>query len=467
MPVSEAKTVIAQVRTPVSGAVPARAPVSETGATVLPSPAKKRLHRPYLGRPRLRSARIPVRVRTLDSMRYRDYRLLWAATLCISGGLWAYQVVIGWLTYDLTQSRFLTAVAQGLDSLPVLVVGFLAGMIVDTWDRRKLVASVSIYQAAVTAAFAALVILGRVEPWQIMVFVLAMGISWPITDPARISMIPNIVPRGTLVNAIALNSLAFNATRLVVPVGAGLLIAAMGPGRTLLLPVVMFLGTTLAALAIKLGKPEHHQEMRSRPSPAQMVEAVRYLKSDLPLMSLLLLGTIPVIFTIPFVIGLMPVYASEVFGVGSSGLGLLVSALGAGAILGALIVASKERIEHKGRALLLALGLIAITMTAFSMNRSIVVAIPILVLFGASLVGFWTLLSTSIQMTVPDNLRGRVTVISIMCFGLYPLGSMLAGGVATFLGAPAATLIGVFALIAVLGVFSLRFGSIWSLKSPE
>jgi len=400
-------------------------------------------------------------------MHYRDYRLIWATTLCISGGYWAYQIVIGWLTYDLTQSRFLTAVAQGLDSLPVLVVGFLAGMIVDAWDRRKLVAAVSIYQALVTAIFAVLVILGRVEPWHILAFVLAVGISWTITDPARIAMIPNIVPRENLVNAIALHSLAFNATRLVVPAAAGILIAVVGPGRTLMLPVVMFLGASLAALSIKLGKPESHQEMRRRPSPAQMIEAFRYLRSDLPLLSLLLLGTIPVIFTIPYVIGLMPVYASEVFGVGSRGLGLLVSALGAGAILGTLIVASKGRIEHKGRALLLALGLIVITMTAFSLNRSIVVAVPILVLFGASIVGFWTLQGASIQMIVPDYLRGRITVISMMCFGLYILGSLLAGSVATFLGAPTATLIAVFALIAVLGVFSLRFGGIWGLTSPE
>ena len=160
-----------------------------------------------------------VRLHTLDAFRYRNYKLMWASTLLSSGALWIHQLVIGWLTFNLTRSPLLTSFALGASTLPYLVSP-LVGVFIERWDRSKLLSAVSVYQAAVTAGFSVVVILGRIETWHIFAYVLAIGVSWAVYDPTKFAMIPSIVPKQGIVNALALNALAFNAMRLVLPAAA-------------------------------------------------------------------------------------------------------------------------------------------------------------------------------------------------------------------------------------------------------
>ena len=157
---------------------------------------------------------MPARVRTFDSFQYPSYLFLWLATVFSSAGFWLQQVVVGWLTYEVTESAFWTSLALGLDALPILLVGPLGGVLVDNFDRKRLLAVIYSYQAVVTSVFAAIVLTGNLEAWHIFVFIFVMGLSWVVSDPARMSLIANIVPRENLVNAFALNSMAFSVTRL-------------------------------------------------------------------------------------------------------------------------------------------------------------------------------------------------------------------------------------------------------------
>ena len=408
-----------------------------------------------------RNTRPHFRVHTLDSLHHRNFRFLWVSTLCVTGGFFVYRVVVGWLTYDLTGSPLLTALSQGLDNLPFLVIGPMAGVVVDTWDRRRIVASVAVYQAAVTAVFAAVMIFGTVESWHIIVYVLAMGVSWAITDPAKLSILPNIVPKHSLINAMALNSMASSASRLVLPALAGVLIAVIGGGHTLALGVALFLGASLTALTLDLGKAER-QRTAAMPRFAELADAARYLKGEPSVLALMVLRVIPAVLVAPFVAGLMPVYASEVFGTGSAGLGLLISALGVGALVGTLTLATKGEIRLKGRALFLGLVIAVGAMIAFSLVRTMVLALPVLVLFNASLLVFGVTSNATIQSLVPDELRGRVASLGMIRAGLTPLGCLLAGGIAEVLDAPTATLIAGFAVSALLVVTMLRFRHIWT-----
>lgn len=431
---------------------------------IAPTPARR--HRSVHGlvhRPHLRPIRMNVQVHTLDSLRYRNYQLVWATTASASGAFWLYQVVIGWLTYDLTRSPLLTSLAQGLDHLPFLVLGLFAGVLVDALDRRKIIAVLSAYQAAVIVAFAAIVIWGQVQPWHIFVFVMAMGVSWPIIEPARAAMIPNIVPRRSLVNAIALNSLAFSLTRVALPAAAGALIVSLGTGRTMLLGAAMFLGASLAAQLMRAGQLEGRQT-RSRPSLAHIVEAARYVRGEPLVLTLLLLGVVPVMLAMPFTAGLMPVYASEVFHMGAGGLGFMVSALGAGAIVGTLALATKGEVESKGHVLVVSLSLVIVSMTVLAFSRSMVTAVPALVTYGAALMVYFMVVSATIQTMVPDRLRGRVIALSAMSFGLIPIGSLMAGSIAELFGAPTATLVGAGALSVALLTVLVRFSFVWRLK---
>ena len=215
----------------------------------IPAP---RVRAPKIAKPKMRPIRMPTRVRTFDSFRYRDYVLLWLATAFSSGGFWLQQVIVGWLAYDVTGSAFWTSLALGLDALPILFVGPLGGLLVDKFDRRKLMAGIYAYQAAVTSAFAAVVLLGALQTWHIFAFIFFMGLSWVISDPARMSLIPNIVPRERLVNAFALNSLAFSVTRLAAPAVGGVLIAGAGVGYALALEVALQLCAAAAVIPLKV-----------------------------------------------------------------------------------------------------------------------------------------------------------------------------------------------------------------------
>ena len=249
-------------------------------------------------RPHLRPVHIHVRVHTFDSFHFRNYRLLWASTVSSSGGFWLQQVIIGWLTYSLTQSALLTSLALSLDWLLTLAAP-LGGLLADRWDRGKLLVLSFAYQAAITLGLSLVVLLDLLETWHIFGFIMLMGLSWVLNDPARTSLIPNIVPRKNLVNAFALNSLGFSATRLAVPAAGGILLAVVGAGPALLLQAAMQLVAVVMALGLRVA-PSSRPKPQLASGPSALLEAIRYIKGDPTLLSFLLIGTIPWVVVSPF-----------------------------------------------------------------------------------------------------------------------------------------------------------------------
>ena len=438
------------------------APVVGASDTTAATPAKRRCHsigQRLAGRP----IRLNVRVHTLDSLHDRDYRLLWLSTLFLSGGRWVHEIVIGWLTYILTRDPLLTALALGLAALPFLVAAPVGGILADRLDRRKFLVVTSSVQGVMTAAFSALVVWEVIETWHIFAFALAMGFSWAISDPTRVAMLPNIVPRQSLVNAFALNGLAFNLTRLAVPASAGLLIASLGPGPTLLVGAALYLGAAASTARILLTREKRRESQREK-ALSQIVEAARYVRREPVVLALILLGALPLLLVIPFVQGLLPVYAPAVFDVGPAGLGLMMSALGVGATVGAFIIASLGNVARRGRVLLLGLALAVGAMAAFSFAPSLSIALLILMVLTGALTSYFTLAGATLQAMVPDSLRGRVAALWVMTFGVMPLGSLLAGGLARLAGAPSATLISAFVMAALLVALSPKLVRVWRLE---
>ena len=181
---------------------------------------------------------------------------MWVMTAGIAGFDWLFSVVMGWMTFDLTRSPLLTSLALAMSTVPFLLAGPFAGLLVDSWDRRKILGLALGVKAFITAGFAIVVILGYVETWHIFVYILLIGVSFVLLHPAMMSILPNIVPKESLVNAYALSSFAYNATRLAVPAIAGLSITLLGPGRTLLFGVAMLMAATMAALALSPNPPK-------------------------------------------------------------------------------------------------------------------------------------------------------------------------------------------------------------------
>jgi MFS family permease len=413
-------------------------------------------------RGRLRPPRVAGRIHTLESLRYRDFRFLWLSTLSVSGGFWTQMVVVGWLAYDRTGSPLLTSLVLGLDSLPFLIAGPVGGVLADTWDRRRLLMFGSVYQTLVTTVFATVLILDRGQTWHIFVFAFAMGLSWALTEPSKSALIPNLVPMSGLVNAFALNTLAFGASRLVMPLTGGALVVAAGPGPTLLVSSTLYATTFMTTRAIGPLAPREHVD--GRPPPLRrFLEGADYVRDNRLILGLMmLLGATSLLF-FPFVHGLLPVYASEIYGVDAAGLGLLMSLIGAGNIAGTVIAASVGNVRRKGVFIAVALGIVAVAMAAFSRVSGFAPAVPILMLANGALMTFFSIVAASVNSIVPDSLRGRVASISTMTFGIFPLGSLVAGALAQLMGVQDSTLMAAAALLVLLGAVLLKFPQIFAM----
>ena len=420
-------------------------------------PASRRRFRPHVRRPHIRPVHIPVRVRTFDSFKYQSYIFLWLATVFSSAGYWLQQVVVGWLAYEITGSAFWTSLALGLDALPILLAGPIGGVLVDRFDRSKLLAIIYGYQAVVTTVFAGVVMTGNLEAWHIFAFIFFMGLAWVVSDPARMSLIPNIVPRGNLVNAFALNSMAFSVTRLVAPALGGVLIAITGPGLTLALEAALQICAISVALCLRVTKPDR-PALRLPTVFSDLREGVRYVLGEPVLIGLFTLTAMPALLVMPSIQGLMPVYAAEVFHVDSKGLGLLMSAVGAGSTLGTFVLASKGDIGSKNVVVLVSISVLTLATAVFSINVFFHTAYLNLMVISAAMMTFFSVSNAVIQSTVSDEYRGRVAGLYILTWGLFPFGSLSAGFLAERLGAPHATQI---AAGAMLILFSL---AVWRIK---
>ena len=380
------------------------------------------------------------------------------STLFASSGFWLQLVVVGWLAYQVTESAFWTTLALSLDTLPILLVGPVGGLLADNFDRRKLLVFIHSYQAVLAAAFACVVLTGNLEAWHIFAFIFFMGLGWVITDPTHMSLIPNMVPREKLINAFALKSLAISAPRLAVPALGGVMIVFAGPGLTLTIEAALQICAVFAVLQMKVPKP-------ARPSlhvPSafrELRKGVRYVLNEPVLIGLFTLAATVVLLAMPLIHGLMPVYAAEVFHVDARGLGLLMSAAGAGSTLGTFVLASMGDVRAKHVVVLASVGALTLSTAIFSVNAFFHTAYLNLMIISAAIMVFMAVSSAVVQSTVSDEYRGRVGGLFMMTWGLLPLGSLAAGFMAERLGAPHGTQMAAAAMLLLFGL------AVWRIRA--
>ncbi len=417
-----------------------------------------RFLRSRVRRPRVGPVRVRMRVHTFDSFRFRSFRLLWFAMLCFSAGYWLQQIVVGWLAYEVTESAFWTSLALGLEALPILLVGPLGGLFVDRFNRKKLLATIYGYQAVVTSAFAVIVLTGNIETWHIFAYIFLMGMALVVSDPARVSLIANTVPKENLVNGFALSSMAFSLPRLAVPALGGVIIVLAGPGFALAMEAGLQVVAVFVAMGIRVPNSTR-PSLRLSGVFSDLVDGVRYISKEPVLIGLFALTILPAMLVMPSIQGLMPVYAAEAFKVDARGLGILMSAVGAGSIVGTLILATRGDFKAKNRVVFAGLCAMALSTAVFSINGFIHTAYVNLIVISAAMMMFFSVSSAIIHSTVPDEYRGRVAGLYILSWGLMPFGSLGTGFLAEHLGAPHATQIASGVMVLLLGVafWRMRF----------
>jgi len=383
------------------------------------------------------------------ALAHRNFRLFFFGQGISLIGTWMQAVALGWLVLELTNSAFAVGLNQALRSLGVLVFAPYAGVVVDRVDKRRLIVWTQLLQMLEALVLALLVWTKTATTWQVMVLAVLFGVVSAFDIPARQALLVDLVGRDNLMNAIALNSSMFNAARIVGPAVAGVLIGATGVGMCFFLNGVSYIAVLAGLLAIRLAP--FVPRMQQDSAWVGIRQAVAFLSSDARVSTIVLLVAVFSVFGFPFLV-LMPVVARDVVHTDARGYGLLMAAVGVGAMLGALALALAGRRVKQGRALLQSGAAFSALLLALAAARSFGLTLALLALAGCAMIVTTALANTMLQTLVPDALRGRVMAFYAFVFvGMAPLGAFQAGFVAEHHGAPVSIALGaVVCLVAMV-----------------
>ena len=413
-----------------------------------------------------RPVNISTRFNTFDAFRHRNYRFLWCGTALFSAGFWLQQVVVGWLAYEITGSPLMTSIALGLDALPILFGAPLGGLLSDKYDKKLLLAMVFVYQALILLGYSIITMAGYAATWNLFFFVFLLGISWVISDPARMSLLAVIIPRESLINAFSLNSMAFSVMRLLVPAAAGFSLALVGPSPLFMVEAVLMLSAALIVMMMRFGDDASAAQRHEATGKIMLdlKSGLDYVIGEKTIIGLACMTVITVILIMPFSNGLMPVYAAEVFHVGPEGLGMLLSSAGLGSLIGTVALASFARIERPGKTLFILLGGLGILMAMLGINHTYTGALLLMMLLSGFMMTYFSISGATVQGILPDKYRGRVTGIYMMAWGLMPVGSLISGTIANIVGVQLSSLTGSSLIFLCLIIATYYFKGVWNYR---
>ena len=399
------------------------------------------------------------RAPVLPALRHRSFRLFYIGFVISLLGVWMQRVAQSWLVLELTDSAFWVGMTDALGSLPVLLFTLYAGVLADRVPRRPMVIVTQAGAMVAALGLAALTLGGVVQLWHIVVLAALLGAANAFDIPARHALMVDMVGREDLVNAVALNSSAFNGTRVVGPAIAGFLIAAVGVGICFLLNGISYLAV-IAALAV-IEVPVVRRASGSTSTVwLRLRDGLRHVSTDRRTRMLILNIAAVSIFGLPALV-LLPVMVRDVLGRGAQEYGWMMSAMGVGALTGALGIAVFGHRLPRGQLLGWCAALFGGTVIAFGLSRSLALSLVLLALLGCAMIVTTALTNTLVQTLAPDDLRARVVAFYAWAYvGLSPIGGVLAGSAAVWLGAGTTIALGgvVTTLVAVGGV--LRSGEL-------
>ena len=371
--------------------------------------------------------------RALAAFVYRDFRVLWFGAFASTVGTWMQKVAQSWLILELTKSAFYLGLDDFLGQLPILLLTLIGGVIADRHDRRQLLIASQYVQMATALTLAALVYWDIVSIWHILTLSFIAGLAQAFGGPAYQSLVPTLVEKKDLPNAIALNSIQFNLARVFGPLLAGATLAAFGTALCFMLNGASFLVVIVALLSLTI---KHIPQTERKPILHDLKGGVTYVRSQPAIVALTVLAFLTTFLGLPL-LTFLPIFASDIFH-GDVGLySVMMSFSGAGAVVGALVVAWLGRFKHMGLALLLVQLTFGVLITAFAMSRILWLSCLLLFFTGAALLIVFSMTASLVQLIVPDHLRGRVVSIYMVAFrGGMPLGSLWGGYAASLSSAP-------------------------------
>jgi MFS family permease len=381
------------------------------------------------------------------ALRHRNYRLFFLGQGLSLLGTWITRLASSWLVYRLTGSAFLLGLVAFSGQIPSLVVSPIAGVLIDRWNRHRVLVITQALAMLVSLTLAVLTLSGRVTVGQVLALMLAQGIVTAFDTPARQSFVIQMVgDPADLPNAIALNSSLVNGSRMIGPAAGGALIAAVGEGWCFLLDAVSYGFVIGSLLAMRVAPPP--RPVSPLPVLDSLVAGYRYVAGFAPVRAGLLLVALVSTLGMPYNV-LMPVIVTDVLGGDARTLGWLMSATGVGALAGTIYLAARPSVVGLGRRIAQAAVVFGAALVAFSTSRELWLSLLLLPLAGAGFIVTLAATNTVLQTIVPEPLRGRVMSFYTVSFlGTTPIGSLVAGFVAERIGAPLTIACGGLACLA-------------------
>ncbi len=365
------------------------------------------------------------------SLRSRDYAFFWSGNFLSNIGTWMQNLALGWLVLEMTNSPFMLGLNGFLGSAPSLFFSLPGGAIADRLNRRKLMIATQTAMMLLALALAVLTSFRIVTIAEIFAISLLTGLASSLNNPAYQAIVPDLVKREDLTNAVALNSAQFNMSRAIGPTLGGLALGSLGAAGCFYLNTVSFLALIIALLSITV--PAHPQHEGPSVWHA-MLDGIGHVGRNRIVILLLSVPAALSLLGLPFVV-LMPVYARDLLRVGPSGLGTLMAGAGLGAVISALTLAAQAHIRRRQQFILICASAFSLGLILLSRATTFFWSFLLLILLGATMVGALALTNSTLQAISPPNYRGRImSMYNLAVIGLAPLGSLQAGAVAEALG---------------------------------
>jgi MFS family permease len=417
-----------------------------------------------------------LRIPTLESLHLREYRLLWLGQGGNSMGMWMDQIARGWLMYELTDSPAQLGLVTALRAAPLLLLSPVAGVLADRYDRKAQLIIATTVDGAAHAVMAVLIFSGLIEPWHVYATGAVTAVASVFQQPARQAMVATVVDRRQLTNAIGLDAMMFNVSRSTGPALAGALIAMVGTGAAYVAQAACYLLATLATMQLRppsaarpspaasAASPEASDGGAGRATPradsprrghalmSGTLEGWRYVVSNETVRTGVLVMLLTSLLAAPFTT-LLPVFARDILAAGPSGQGMLLSAMGIGALGSAIALATLGERLPRGMLMLGGAATYGLSVLAFGASGWFALSVALMVVVGVSAVACHALVRTVVQGYSPHEMGGRVLGILQQVSALYTIGGLVAGGLAAVWGAP--WTVGVMAALCTLSAVTM------------
>ena len=404
-----------------------------------------------------------TRLQTFSALKHRNYRFLWVANSFSSTANWIQQITLALLVADLTNSSpFWVATVLGVRTLPVLLIGPLAGVLVDRLDRRKLLMFTQIFLVALCFAFAVGVQLDKINEFQALVFSFLLGVDISVNHPVRQSLIANVVPSNDLTNAYALENSVGNILRIAAPAIGIALITPFGLSGNFYIQAAAYLGVLLILIPMRTPYREGIAEGSS--VTGQFMEGLRYIKTDTMLLLLIVLIIMPsvVVHAVQY---MLVIFAKDILsGNENFVLGLLYVSMGVGSLVATLCIASLGNFQVRGVVNMASVLLMTVLLIFFGLSSNLALSAVLIGFMGAFNMAYHIVNSALVQSRTPDILRGRVTSIYVIDHGVQPIGIPLLGLMAVWLGTGNAIAVAGVLAFAATAFIGLRWRELWRLR---